>query len=273
MVDWDLRNVALTRERLAALRPRAVVHLAAAPRTADPWAALTDDLRMAESLMRAIAEYGPHIPMLVAGSAAQYGMGMPRPLTEQDPTEPVSTYGAVKCVLERALTAQPLHHGARVIWTRSFNHIGPGQKLDAPLVQWVGQVVDAESAGAGVLRTGALQVVRDFLDVRDVADAYLALIDSDAEGVVNVASGIGVSLDALVGLLFREARVPMRLAHDPTLDRAIDPPHVVGDPTRLRALTAWEPRIGLAQSVRDVLEQRRTTSTAASWSAGAGASR
>jgi nucleoside-diphosphate-sugar epimerase len=125
---------------------------------------------------------------------------------------------------------------------------------------WAKQVADAEAAGLGALKTGRLDVVRDFLDVRDVADAYLELVAGPAKGVVNVCSGTGVRLrevaEALVGL----SGASISIEQDPALERAVDPPQVVGDPGRLRELTSWTPSIDLEQSLRDVLDEWRRRS-------------
>lgn len=220
--NGDLCESAVVDAELAAARPRAVVHLAAAPR-------------------------------LVAGSAAQYGMGARRPLAECDATDPISAYGALKSAIERAVLSTPLREDVRVIFTRSFNHIGPGQGADAPAGQWARQVVDAEAAGGGTVRTGDLSAVRDFLDVRDVADAYIALVRSSADGVVNVCSGVGVPVARVAEALVRHSSVAVALQVDPSLVRAVDPPYVVGDPALLRELTGWSPRVSLERSAEDLL--------------------
>ena len=112
------------------------------------------------------------------------------PLRESDPLAPLSRLRRGEMRARARLHASAaLNGGVRVIWARAFNHVGPGQGPDAPVAQWARQVAEAELAGGGTLRTGALDVVRDFLDVRDVADAYLALVRSPAEGAVNVCSG------------------------------------------------------------------------------------
>ena len=257
VVDWDLRDGALTAARLGALNPRGVAHLAAGPRGGSAWSGLEDDMRMVGSLLAAL-EATPGSPVvLVAGSAAQYGMGAPRLLSEADPTEPLSAYGAAKCVLERAVTAPALAGGVRVVWARAFNHVGPGQGDDAPAASWAGQIAAAELAGGGELRTGRLDVVRDFLDVRDVAAAYLALLRSPAEGVVNVCSGVATPLRDVADALVAQARCPIERNEDPGLMRSVDPPHVVGDPARLKELTGWSPQFDLEHSLRDLLEDRR----------------
>jgi GDP-4-dehydro-6-deoxy-D-mannose reductase len=100
-------------------------------------------------------------------------------------------------------------------------------------------------------------VRRDFLDVRDVADAYLDLVLGDGEGIVNVCSGRAVVLADAAELLLHLAAVPVSLEYDPALYRSMDPSVVVGDPTRLQRLTGFRARISLEQSLADVLEEHR----------------
>jgi GDP-4-dehydro-6-deoxy-D-mannose reductase len=255
----DLRDPAVARDLVAETRPLAVLHLASArSRTSEVWQFAADDLRMAGNLLAAVAAHAPEAPVLIPGSAAQYGLGADRPLAETAPLAPVGAYGAVKAVLEVACTAPALRNGVRVIWTRSFNHVGPGQGLDAPVPSWAKQIAEAEVTGSGFLRTGRLDVVRDFLDVRDVADAYLDLVESPAEGVVNVCSGEGVRLGDLVETLTGLTSAAITVEQDPALERELDPRHVVGDPGRLRELTRWRPRVELEQSLRDVLDEWRS---------------
>jgi GDP-4-dehydro-6-deoxy-D-mannose reductase len=255
--DGDLRDATHVDAVVAAAHPRAVVHLAATRRGGPPWPALLDDLAMAGAVAAAVARHAPDAPLLIAGSAAQYGVGLPRAVTEQDSTVPMSTYGAVKSIVEQAVLTPPLGGGLRIIAARSFNHVGPGQGPEAPAAQWAREIVAAEAKGGGTIRTGELGVVRDFLDVRDVADAYLALVHSPAEGIVNVCSGVPTPLRRVLDALVEAAAVPITVERDPALIREHDPPHVVGDPGRLRALTGWSPRIALEQSLADQLAELR----------------
>lgn len=255
----DLRDPETARRLVAETSPFAVLHLASARARAgdDVWQALAHDLLMAGNVLSAVRAFVPEAPVLVPGSAAQYGLAGPEPLPETAPTVPVGAYGSSKSVLEAACTSVALRGGVRVIWTRSFNHVGPGQGLEAPVPSWAKQVADQEATGSGILKTGRLDAVRDFLDVRDVADAYLELVASPAEGVVNVCSGMGVRLREIANTLVGLSSARFSLEQDPALERAIDPPHVVGDPSRLRELTGWSASIDLERSLRDVLGEWR----------------
>ncbi len=261
----DLRDPLVAERVVTDARPAAVIHAAAAPRDASPWVSLGTDVMLAGNVVAAVARLAPDAPVLIPGSAAQYGMGSPDRLAEDDPTVPVSAYGAAKSVLEQAVLAEPLRSGVRIIWARSFNLIGPRQKPDAPAGQWARQIVAAEKAGGGVLRTGRLDVVRDFLDVRDVVDAYIALArEPGADGIVNVCSGVATPLRTLAQMMIDAASVPISISVHPDLQRRVDPPVVVGDPTRLRAITGWRPQMELVDSVRDMLEECRRGAVAAS---------
>jgi GDP-4-dehydro-6-deoxy-D-mannose reductase len=256
----DLRKAEAAHEVLSTHRPGAIIHLASCRhhhQTTGPWGLLRDELQMLSNVLSAAAETVPSAPVLIPGSASQYGLAGPDPVPESAPTVPVNDYGAVKCVLERAALLAPLARGVRVIWARSFNFVGPGQGLDAPVPSWARQIVEADRRGGGCLHTGNLAVVRDFLDVRDVGDAYLALVNSDAQGPINVGSGRPVRLQEVVDALLASAHVQVTVEADDSLRRSQDPAFVVADITRLRQLTGWQPTISLRQSVTDVLEEWR----------------
>ncbi len=119
------------------------------------------------------------------------------------------------------------------------------------------QIVEiAEGLREPVLRVGNLDSVRDFLDVRDVVDAYWRLLDRGAPtDVYTVASGRGVRLRSLVDELIALAGVEPEVEIDPKRYRPAD--HWVGDASRLRAVTGWEPMVPLRQTLDDLLRYWR----------------
>ena len=257
----DLRSLEAVRRAIAESQAGAVVHLASARKDGPGGlcAALADDALMATNLLAAVAELSPDAPVLVAGSAAQYGLGAPHRLPESAPLAPVGAYGAAKTALELACAGR---EAPRVAWARTFNLLGPGQRPDAPVAAWARQLVEVERGRGDTIRTGRLDAVRDFLDVRDAADAYLALLASAAAGPVNVCSGDGLSLDEILDTMIALSPARPRVERDVALERSVDPPHVVGDPGRLHTLTGWEPRRTLEESLIDVLEESRARAPA-----------
>jgi len=257
--EGDLRDAETTHAAVRAASPDAVVHLASRKPSAssDQWELLSDEVAMAGNLFRALHAAAPDAALLIAGSAAQYGAGSDAPLSESAPLRPASAYGAIKTALECACTDESMRGGTRVIWARTFNCLGPGQQPATPAADWARQVALADAAGGGVMRTGSLDVVRDFLDVRDVADVYLALLETDFAGVVNIGSGRGTPLAELAQLFITRAQSHIELEVEPGLKRAGDPRSVVADIHVLEAVTTWRPSWTLEQSVEDMLGAAR----------------
>ena len=153
--------------------------------------------------------------------------------------------------------------GVDVVVTRSFNHTGPGQPPTFVAPSFARQLARIERGlQEPVLKVGNLDALRDLTDVRDVVRAYTALMASGATGeVYNVASGMGRSIRAIVDTLVAAATVPVRVEIDPARVRTIDAPALIGDASKLRALTGWTPRIPFERMVSDLLTYWRDNTT------------
>src|SRR5919108_2230487 len=90
----DLRDPEAARLSVEETRPAAVIHLASARGRAgdDVWRWLADDLLMAGNVLEAVRTFAPEAPVLVPGSAAQYGLVGSGDLAETAPTVPVGAY-------------------------------------------------------------------------------------------------------------------------------------------------------------------------------------
>lgn len=249
--------------RLAAIPTDAVAHLAAISSVSDSLRdpGLTWEVNAVGTarLLGALAEkrtMGAMDPVvLVVSTGEVYGPGEPRPRREDDPLSPCSPYAASKAAAELAALETWRRTGLRVVVARPFPHTGPGQSTRFVIPAFAQRIVVARKARAPVVKVGNLDPVRDLLDVRDVVDAYLALLDRGSPGeIYNVASGTGHRLDVVFHRLAEVAGHPAIPEVDSNLARAVDMPHLVGDPGRLQAATGWTPRIPLDQTLHDVLD-------------------
>jgi GDP-4-dehydro-6-deoxy-D-mannose reductase len=78
-----------------------------------------------------------------------------------------------------------LHSQYRIVMARAFNHIGRGQNAQFVLPAMAEQLVAIERGQRPpILETGDLDVTRDFTNVSDVLDAYLALAEKGVSGEV-----------------------------------------------------------------------------------------
>ena len=106
-----------------------------------------------------------------------------------------------------------------------------------------------------MVKVGNLEPVRDILDVRDVAAAYLALLARGEPGqTYNVASGVGLALSQLFRRLAEIVGVDAVAEPDPELVRPADLPYLVGDSAKLRGATGWRPQLPLERTLQDLVD-------------------
>ncbi|WNM27814.1 GDP-mannose 4,6-dehydratase [Demequina capsici] len=210
---------------------------------------------MAEALLA--ADYRG--TLVAVSSGAVYGSTR-EPLTEDSPVGISSPYAVSKLLVENQMTYYR-HRGLRTVVARPFNHVGPGQRqgfLVPDLYARLALLPEGEPLSVGNLSTR-----RDYLDVRDVARAYLVLAQAESwtHGVYNVASGRSRSgyemLAAIAGAMGRD--VP-ELVTDSHILRPTDVDEVIGSADRLRDELAWAPQHSLEQSIADFVADARSRS-------------
>jgi len=260
----DLGNLDSVRAAVDFARPDVIFHLAAQTFVPESLAspAQTYDVNVlgTATLTQAVRDYaatGARAPRILFTSSAEvYGRreAAEFPLREHLDLRPANPYAASKAAAEAVLLAEARCFRMDVVVARAFNHIGPGQND-----RFVVASMAAQLAAAALHRTpllvGNLEASRDFLDVRDVVDAYVMLAERGERGeVYNVCSGNAVKIRDVLGELIRIAHVPVEVREDPARMRPLDTPLYVGSNEKLRALTGWEPDISLRHSLRDIYE-------------------
>ena len=193
---------------------------------------------------------------LHAGTCFEYAPSE-EPLSEDDPTEPHTPYGACKRAAASAIALIARRAGRpSVAWPRIFYVYGPHE---AP-GRLVPAVIRGLLAGERTATTAGEQV-RDYLHVEDVAAALWAIAGSDREGPVNVASGHAVRVRDIVETIARLVDAEELLDIGALPYRPEEPPAVRGDPSRLRDL-GWRPRYGLEEGLRHTVEWWRGSAAA-----------
>ena len=136
--------------------------------------------------------------VVLASTSQVYGNATDDPITERTPTAPVSHYACSKLAME--LMARTRFDRLPIVITRPFNYIGRGQARQFLLPK----LIDHFQRRAPVIELGNLDVERDFLDVRSVADVYVRLLESPVQSQpFNIASGVGRSLRSIMNDLTR----------------------------------------------------------------------
>jgi len=256
--DVDLRDRGAVTDAIAGARADVVFHLAAfsSPRLSweQPESALLTNLQLTLNVLEAVRAAAPGAVVMLVGSGQVYGAPSELPVTEDAPLRPGNPYAVSKAACDLLGAQYAEAHGLRVVRLRPFNHFGPGQSDEYVLGSLARQVAEAEAAGASevVLRTGDVSSARDFTDVRDVVQAYVLGVSADP-GAYNVCSGRCVSVAELIEALAAESTLAVSHEIDPERLRPNDAPEMRGSHERFTAATGWEPRIPLADTVRETL--------------------
>ncbi len=255
----------LDRERVFSLvrdfRPHYVFHLAAQSSVKrsweDPWLTYRVALEGQANVFQAVLEAGLDPFIHVACSAEEYGpVGEGElPIPEERPLRPANPYALSKVIQEEHALFCHRVHGVRVVITRAFNIIGPGQTRDFVASDFAHQIAEIEAGlREPVIRVGNLEARRDFSDVRDLVEVFWILVNRGRPGeVYNVCSGVDRPVREVLDLLVSMSRVPVRVEVDPGKLRRADIPALRGDNRKLRELTGWEPSIPLHKTLEDLL--------------------
>jgi GDP-4-dehydro-6-deoxy-D-mannose reductase len=265
MVEADLTDPAAARAVVADVRPDRILHLAGQSSVhlswLDPGGTLRANVLGIVHLLDAVRALGLRPPVLVVGSAEEYGPVRPdeMPIREETPLRPASPYAVSKVAQGALALSYGPAGGMRVVLTRTFHHTGPGRGEAFAESSFARQIAEIEAGRREpVLRVGNLDAVRDFADVRDVVRAYWLLLEKGEGGrVYNVCTGQGRRIRELLDVLLAASVARVEVRTDPERLRPSDVPAQIGDPARLRAATGWEPRIPLERSLRDLLDDWR----------------
>ena len=216
------------------------------------------------ALAAACVRFAPRATVLFVSSGETYGASFrDGPVTEDAPLRPQNAYARSKAAAELVL-GDVLGPENRLIVARAFNHTGAGQDERFVLPAFASQIARIEAGRQPpAMVVGNLESIRDFLDVRDVCEAYLALLAAapalPSRNVFNVCSGTGRKIADLLALLRTEATVPFEVRLDEARLRPSDIPSAVGVNDRLRDAIGWQPRRPIATTLRDLLDATRRT--------------
>ena len=252
----DLTDAAGVEQVVRTVRPQLVFHLAALNAFHSPDEIHRVNVGGFANLTAALRQAGEQVRLVTIGSAAEFGRVSPSdlPLDESFACRPHSAYGQSKWTVTEQVRASDPSDKLQLLVARPFNLLGPG--LDARLAvgNFARQLAAVRRGEAQEVRCGALDTRRDFVDVRDAAAAYVEIaLHGQPSCVYHVCSERSVALGELLERLMRLAGVNVPVVSEPMVRGAGDLPDIYGSAARLRALTGWQPRIALDQSLAEML--------------------
>jgi GDP-4-dehydro-6-deoxy-D-mannose reductase len=242
--------------------PQAILHLAAQSSAGkslkEPFATLTRNLLPTLNILEYARTAGKAVRILAVGSGDVYGAVTPGelPLAETRPPSPANPYALSKAIQEQISAQYASVYGVDVVMTRSFNHTGPGQRDTFVLPSFARQIAEIR-AGLREPRIGVgdLELKRDFTDVRDVAEAYAALVEKGSRGeVYNVCSGVSYDLRALLEKMCAMAGITPEIRVDAARVRPSEARELRGDPSKIERDTKWRPHTPIEATLESLLD-------------------
>jgi GDP-6-deoxy-D-talose 4-dehydrogenase len=247
----DITSPQACRRVIEKTRPDYIVHLAAISFVGhdDPLDFYRVNVIGTLNLLEACAAAG-HTPrkLLIASSANVYGNVTSEVIDESFPLTPANHYAASKVAMETML--RTWFDRFPVLIVRPFNYTGRGQAANFLVPKIVGHFARREPS----IELGNIDVARDFSDVRYVASAYEALLESEAVGeTVNVCTGTLFTLREILSAASHLTGHQLEVHVNPAFVRDTDVKVLAGSPAKLRALAPAVESIPFMDTLRWML--------------------
>ncbi|HEY5048801.1 MAG TPA: NAD(P)-dependent oxidoreductase [Rhizomicrobium sp.] len=259
MHQCDLLDSRATELLLREIRPDTIVHCAWVTTHGTYWQSPQnlEWLSAGVLLLRAARDAGMS-RFVGVGSCAEYeAAGDMARHESRSPIAPTTLYGSAKDALRLAAEKTAAEQGFQYAWARVFMLYGAGEHPDRFIASLARAIVSGQPA---LMSSGT--IVRDYLDARDVGTAIAMLAASPLAGVVNIASGHGITLRAVGEKLAKIAGRPDLLVPGALPPRAGEPQTLVADVGRLRDELGFRPSIALDRGLADVLDYWRVPGSA-----------
>jgi GDP-4-dehydro-6-deoxy-D-mannose reductase len=258
----DLLNRTATDNILDFFRPDHILHLASVSSVAQSWQTPLDSFvnntNIFLNLVEQIRISKNKCRIISVGSSEEFGEVTENelPLTEEHPLKPVSPYAVARVSQEMLSKIYADGFSLDIIMTRSFNHIGPGQRDVFVISSFAKQLVQLakRKSEKNIITTGNLTVTRDFVDVRDVVRAYYLLFKKGRKGeVYNICSGNGMILKDIITKMSELLGLSIEIVTDQKLIRPNENKKVIGSFQKIKEELGWQPEIEIEKSLSDII--------------------
>jgi UDP-glucose 4-epimerase len=250
----DVRSTAAA-EAVMQERPDVLCHHAAQidvrRSMADPRYDVDVNLGGLVNLLSAAARAGVKHVLFASSGGAAYGETDRIPTPEDEPTRPVSVYGASKAASELFLGVWRAAHGITFSALRYGNVYGPRQDPhgEAGVVAiFAGRLL----AGEPCTINGDGTQTRDYVFVGDVARANLLAAERRHDGALNVGTGVETDVNRLYRVLADAAGVAAAPRHGP--GKPGEQRRSCIDPSAAGPALGWRPEVGIEDGLRRTLE-------------------
>jgi UDP-glucose 4-epimerase len=217
---------------------------------ADPIHDVESNLIGTLRLLEVAVRKGVRKILFISSGGTVYGRPDYLPIDETHPTNPIVAYGVTKLAIEKFLLLYAHKHGLDVRILRVSNPYGPRQRIETAqgaVTMFMHRVLSGQS----IEIWGDGSVIRDYLHVADVADAFLKALEYDgASQIFNISSGVGVSLNELATRIMMAAGKKADIVYHPSRNFDVHA-NVLCNGLAGREL-GWQPAIGMEEGLGQI---------------------
>ncbi len=235
---------------IARVQPNYLLHLAWSAVPGKYWNSI-ENLRWVQASLYLLQEFAKHggKRVVMAGTCAEYDWRYSYCSEAVTPLNPASFYGICKHSLQLVLTAFSEQTGLGVAWGRVFFLFGPYEHPDRLVAYVIRSLLRGEPA-----RCSHGRQIRDFLYVQDVAGAFVALLESDVCGPINIASGQPVALQELIYKIATQFNRDDLIQLGAVSTSPDEPSLLVADVRRLHDEVGWRPEYDLDTGLEQTID-------------------
>lgn len=203
--------------------------------------------------LRTAVQCGVKRIVFLSSGGTVYGPKAPTPTREDSPTNPISSHGLTKLMVEKYIQMHGHVDGLSYVILRVANPYGPGQGFHKGQ-GLIPALLDRFHKGLPVLIYGDGSAKRDYVFIDDVIDAIEAAIllpQSDTRLVLNIGSGQPLSITEVLAAV--EAASGYRLEREYITQRNTDVDISALDPSLAKRMLNWAPKTPFSEGIAETL--------------------
>jgi len=249
-VHWhqaDILNYSQIEDLVKRIRPDILMHFAWITTHGVYWQS-SENIKWEEASQYLIQNFFKQggARLVVAGTCAEYSWASGLLSEEKTILEPSSLYGQCKRRLSEFVERSSKANGKSSAWGRIFFVYGPYEDAARLVPSMIIAMIKGQEA-----KLQYPNQIRDFLYVKDVAEAFVALMESPLQGAVNIASGQSVTLRTLVDII-KDQLHATSVCYGTSLQDP-QPPMLVAKTQRLNTEVGWHPRYDLKRGLSETI--------------------
>ena len=191
--------------------------------------------------------------VLVTSTSEVYGTAKYVPIDEKHPFQGQSPYSATKIGADRLAESFYRSFGLPITIVRPFNTYGPRQSARAVIPTIITQLLN----GKGDIRLGSLTPTRDFNYVKDTANGFLSIFESDKTigEEINIATGQEISVGELAETIIAQINPNAQIVCDEVRLRPekSEVERLLGSNEKIKSLTGWKSQYTLNEGIRETI--------------------